>query len=268
MTSPAQHIQEFHKIGYDVRICQEQVDTEFEHRLSWLSVCVCVHLCMEMYAWPGIPMGREHLGCKPSASILFGTWSLGCCCILQTDDLWTSRNSPVSAFFHLTLGTMGLQIWATVSAFVWILGIKIQPLLLAHVLYPLRRLPGPSHKLPNAFLSLISKSMASWASFFPQPKENTEKGQLWDTLCGCTVHSHPFAWFEMISQGSPPKRVKYSTLIHRALVDQGKCSKVKLWHCVGTWNHKGANIPCVFKILQDSKKEKEAGDEEEDDPGH
>lgn len=115
-------------------------------------------------------MSREHLGCKSSASILFGTWSLGYLLLVfiivaysRPDDLWTSRNSPVSAFSRLTLGTTGFQIWATVSGFVWILGIKIQPLLLAHVLYPLRHLPGPSHKLPNVFLSCISKLMASWA---------------------------------------------------------------------------------------------------------
>lgn len=94
------------------------------------------------------------------------------------------------------------------------------------------------------------------SSFFSQPKENTEKGQPWDMLCGCTVHSHHFAWFEMISQGSTPKWVKYYTLIHKVLVYQGKCSTVKLWHCIGTWNRKGANVPFVYKTAR-KRKEKQ-----------
>lgn len=75
MISPAQYIQEFHKIGSAVK-------SQWTQNLNigclgslcvFTRVCACVHLCMEMYAWPGIPMSREYLGCKSSASILFGT---------------------------------------------------------------------------------------------------------------------------------------------------------------------------------------------------
>lgn len=77
-------------------------------------MCVCTHVCKCSCTYATACMWRseDNLKCWPSPSTLFETLSQLLCSPATS---WLSS-------FSLAAGTLGIQLWTTVSIFTWVLG--------------------------------------------------------------------------------------------------------------------------------------------------